>query len=182
MTTIMGIDPSMTATGVAVLRNGITYTLTATSPSTEDAVTRWRRILAKVWREVEGSTLMIVEDLPVGKFDVSAMFVERAGLLGLLRYGADARGIPVALVNVGTLKLFATGSGRASKQQMTRDAMSQLHQAPRNDNESDALWLLAMGCAHYLNPLVNPLAVHGLSTKRLATLDRVRWPNWRYEQ
>lgn len=179
----MGVDPSMTATGVAVLRNGITYTLTATSPSTEDAVTRWRRILAKVWREVDGSTLMVVESLPVGPIKESGMLIERAGLLALLRYGADARNVPVALVNPSTLKVFATGKGRGvSKQQMTYAAQTELRQAPRNDNESDALWCLAMGCARYVPHLRNPLAVYGLSTKRAATLDVVRWPNWRFEE
>lgn len=181
MTTIMGVDPSMTATGIAVLRNGVTYTLTATSPPDEDAVTRWRRILAKVWREVDGPTLMVVEDLPVGRFDVSAMYVERAGLGALLRYGADARSIPVALVNVATLKVFATGKGRADKHLMTREA---LHRYPaisvRNDNEADALWLLAMGCQRYLNPAVNPLR-RPMSAKQAASLDVVRWPHWRYE-
>lgn len=178
----MGVDPSMTATGVAVLRNGITYTLTATSPSTEDAVTRWRRILAKVWREVDGSTLMVVETLPVGPIKESGLLIERAGLLALLQYGADARNVPVALVNPNTLKVFATGKGRdVSKQQMTYAARTDLRQDPRNDNESDALWCLAMGCAHYLNPIANPLAVHGLSKKRAGALDVVRWPNWRFE-
>lgn len=180
---MLGIDPSMTATGIAVWRRPtrpgappVTYTLTASAPSTEAPLVRWRRILAKVWPECAGRTLIAVESLPQGRIEVSAMFIERAGLLALLQYGADARNIPVALINPSTLKGYATGSGRAGKHLMVQRCRTDLGLDPASDNEADAAWCMAMALDHYG---LAPGRPRSTPTLKQQTHRRVvRWPNW----
>src|SRR5262245_5270852 len=151
MTTVIGIDPSMTATGIAVWRNGSAYAYTSTSPADEDATLRWNRHLAKIFGEIDDPqrTFIAVEDLPKGKIAVTALLIERAGLLALIRYGAARRGVPVALINPSTLKKFATGHGQSSKAAMRASARLLLGVETDNDNEADAVWLQTMAMLQY---------------------------------
>lgn len=65
-------------------------------------------------------------------------------LKGMVEFWADLRGLPPpARVHVGTLKKFACGDGRATKEAMT--AMAKLRwpeQAVIDDNEADSLHVL----------------------------------------
>lgn len=51
--------------------------------------------------------------------------------------------IPVVSVHSGTLKKFATGSGRASKEDMIAAARKRWQVEPKTDDEADALMILA---------------------------------------
>lgn len=54
--------------------------------------------------------------------------------------------IPYEGVPVGTIKKRATGSGRASKDDMVEACRKHLGIDPEDDNEADALWILVMMC------------------------------------
>lgn len=174
MVTVVGVDPSMTATGVAVLRNGSEYSYTVTSSPDEDDTLRWNRVTAKVFAEFDTRTVVVIEDLPKGPIKATGKFIERAGLLALLRYGASRRGFPVALVNPTTLKKFATGNGGAGKPDMMRAARLLLDARPSNDNEGDAVWCRTMACLRYQIPCT----VRDLTTTQLDAIDVVKWPHW----
>jgi len=47
---------------------------------------------------------------------------------------------------VGTIKKRATGSGKASKEQMMEAATKTFKQEIANDNQADSLWLLVLSC------------------------------------
>lgn len=72
--------------------------------------------------------------------------IHAAGLRGVALAWASAHGVPVVSVAPNTLKLWATGSGRADKAAMV-EAARRLWPAWRgqDDNEADALCLLAWG-------------------------------------
>lgn len=72
---------------------------------------------------------------------VQASHNELRGIIKLV--GAQA-GIPVTLYAPTTIKAFATGSGRADKAQMMAACRLQLRIEPSDDNEADALWILAL--------------------------------------
>lgn len=65
-----------------------------------------------------------------------------ARLLGVIECYAEGCGIPVVLVNPASLKAWATGNGRAKKDQMMAAAKTQFGKTFRDDNECDAWWVL----------------------------------------
>lgn len=184
VTTVIGIDPSLTATGVAVWRNGKTYSFTVrTTPEDSDDV-RWGHVLARVWgecgrdRDQAHRTFIGIETLAPG-MPMTGKMIERAGLLALLRYGAARRGHPVALVNPSTLKKFATGNGNAAKRAMMNAARLLLNERPDNDNEGDAVWVRTMALVRY--GVVSARMLR-LTTTQVDTIDVVRWPHWEGEE
>lgn len=76
--------------------------------------------------------------------------------------------VPAVLVEPTRLKRYATGNGRASKEQMIEAA--ELDGArPRNDDEADAYWLRHLGRAGYgLEDLELP--------HRLEVVASIEWP------
>lgn len=175
MTTVIGIDPSLTATGVAVWRNGKTYSFTVCTSTTDADEERWGAVLARIWGECGAPgdrTFVGIETLAPG-MPMTGKMIERAGLLALLRYGASRRGHPVVLVNPSTLKKFATGHGGSNKRAMMQAARLLLGANPDNDNEGDAVWVRAMVCTRY-GVDVPP----NLTTTQIDSMDVVRWPNW----
>ena len=65
------------------------------------------------------------------------------GMLGILHVACTKAGIEYSSVHSATLKKFATGSGRASKEQMVSLATVKFKRKIIDDNEADALHILA---------------------------------------
>lgn len=94
---------------------------------------------------------------------------DRAWLLGQLITTSRVYGAVVAGVAPGSLKVFATGAGRASKTEV-RDAVERRYGVrTANDDEADALTLTAMGAAAVGMPMVDP-------EPYARALKAVRWP------
>jgi Holliday junction resolvasome RuvABC endonuclease subunit len=175
VTTVIGGDLSMAASGIAIWRNGTTYTHTITTPATMDKVGRWRTVVQRIWAHVDGPTVVIVEDLPRGDVGGGTQLIERAGLLALVEYGCDARDIPFVLVNPSTLKVYATGKGNASKQDMLT-AARHMRAEPGNHNEADAWWLATMALDNYRYG-----RTFAPNARQAEALTRVRWPHWTWK-
>lgn len=71
---------------------------------------------------------------------VQGMHAELRAVLKLV--AKELGDIRVVSVAPTTLKVFATGSGRAKKPDMIRTARRQLGYGGVDDNEADALWVL----------------------------------------
>jgi Holliday junction resolvasome RuvABC endonuclease subunit len=70
------------------------------------------------------------------------------GLLAVLQSEAEDKGIPYLGIPVGTIKKTATGKGNATKAMMVKAARAQWpDQTITDDNQADALWILATGLA-----------------------------------
>ena len=66
------------------------------------------------------------------------------GLRAVMLMECEAHGVEVIGVAVGTIKLHATGSGRASKQQMIDAAWTRWEIKTKSDDEADALAVLSL--------------------------------------
>lgn len=185
MTTVVGIDPSLSATGVAVWRDRKIYCTTVRSEEWNDhngwAVparhSRVCQLLSPHLTGEQGTVVAVMEQQikPTAEarrgtstLDVAALRAVILQLLYLYR-------IPIAYVYPSTLKVYGTGRGDADKAKMLRAVQALFGPTipVANDNEADASWLMLMGVDHYgLMPgkvLGSPRA-----------LDRVTWPTMRF--
>lgn len=156
----IGIDPSLAATGVCYYAPsyaqpiGVTIETKATDPRRLNWIyNRITDICIDVsWSPIPSPDLAVIEDLPT--------HARSAGLTGqaqgVVRAALQGFGIPILTVPPASLKLFATGSGRASKADMQAAAHStwledygQGLPGSWDDNAVDAFWLREMGI-HYL--------------------------------
>lgn len=122
----VGIDPSLTSTGVAVLvdgrpahygrygrdgHNGATY---------HSRNNRIRQLRTEVWKAATSAgrpDIVIIEEHPYA-ISVSGSEFDRAGLWHMIFEAFDARGIPSVIVGNTIGKAWVTGAGNASKLDM----------------------------------------------------------------
>lgn len=162
MTTIVGLDPSLTAAGIAILNSP----QTASTPNAPKLLSvgaagshgdtlaqrsiRVGKQFERVMRSMPPSVrLVVIEALPYTPPKNAGLFQERCALFHRIVEFLALRKIPVIDVSVTTLKLFATGNGRADKPEVVA-AMRELwpHARIRDDNQSDALALATIGAQH----------------------------------
>lgn len=148
---VTGLDLSMTETGTAHTMEGAPF-------GVETSIIRPRlvrdRRLGEIKRRVmdvaKGSTLVFIEKLPP--------HLKSAGITGMVqgvvREALLDEGIPYGDVPPGTLKLFATGRGGASKTEMALAALKRGGLEFRNDNECDAWWLWVAANEYAGHPVV----------------------------
>lgn len=153
MTAVIGLDLSLTATGVA-LPNGTTMTI---KTRVVDGDERLLHIVETVMYAVTQSSvvdLVVIEDLPV--------HAKSAGITGMVhgavRAALIARDVPYVLIPPATLKKYATGKGNADKTAMAVAALKRGNREFDDDNQCDAWWLRTMGmdwngCADVLLPM-----------------------------
>lgn len=162
---IMGLDLSMSATGVA-FPDGSTAVikprgegdarLLSIERQTEHAVRLARPDLAVI-EEFQGAAQGAANKvIPMVHATVRLIFMRAA--------------IPYVLVNPSTLKLYATGSSSADKTAMTLAAYKRMEREFTDDNECDAAWLRAAGHAAYGAPTVS------MPQANTEALRRATWP------
>lgn len=157
---VAGLDLSMTATGIAA-PDGTTHTVKPGATGDRQLV----EIRDCVGLAVGNADLVVIEDLPVN--------AKSAGITGMVHGAVRAAlimwGIPYALAAPASLKKYATGRGNAGKPEMAVAAFKRLGRELANDNETDALWLRAMGLDHLGADSRVPAA-------QRAALAAVKWP------
>lgn len=180
---IVALDLSMRSTGLAAIGprpdSGIILRTIRTDNPGHDfngwtAPLRHRQIAAAIAPLVGPDTLIVKEErLP--SLDVSGnSALDIAGLHAVIEYVLCSMRVPIAQVNLMILKAYAV-KGSASKADMLEAAercLTPPSPKPFNDDEADALWLLAMACHKYGRPLYQP-PVH-----RAARIDKIEWPHW----
>lgn len=167
---VIGLDLSLTATGIAPWIDGMpTFTVRT---ATADGDQRLRRIAVDARTEAydhlksEPIELAVIEDLPT--------HANSAGITGMV-HGAvrcvlmDLY-VPYALVPPASLKKYATGRGNATKADMRVALLQRTGMDLRDDNQVDAWWLRAMGLDHLGCPVVEVPKAHR------DALAKVAWP------
>lgn len=162
---IIGLDLSMTATGVA-FPDGSTAVIKPRGEGDARLLSIENRMNAAL--RLARPDLAVIEDDP-GIFKGAAAkaipMVHATVRLVLMRAG-----IPYVLVNASTLKTYATGAHAADKTAMTLAAYKRMGLEFRDDNECDASWLRAAGHAAYGEPVVELPKAH------TDALRKVTWP------
>jgi Holliday junction resolvasome RuvABC endonuclease subunit len=112
--------------------------------------------------------LAVIEDYAPGIRSAAAHRL--AEISGAVRLACWRAGVPVALVNVMHLKIYATGSGGATKSQMATSAQARAGLVFPTEDECDAWWLRAMGLDAVGQPVIDLPKLHR------GALAKVTWP------
>jgi Holliday junction resolvasome RuvABC endonuclease subunit len=165
MTYIIGVDPSLTATGYCY---DSAWAATVTYPKGCDGDAR----LSALWEQLENAlpverepSYAVIEDLPT-----HGMGAGKTGMAqGVVRLLLREFNIPYTAVTPATLKKFATGKGNASKPDMRMALYQRWKLDLSDDNQVDAWWLHQIGLHRWGRPDVDLPKTH------LAALDKVEW-------
>lgn len=142
----VGIDPSLTATGVAVIHKGQCKTfLLATKEKGLARLAWFRREFASIFETYTPNRLAIEGYAYASKFSHAHGLGELGGVLRLAAH--DCR-LPTIIVPPNNLKMFATGKGQAAKGVIIKEAFRRWGIDVDDDNEADAAVLAIMASAH----------------------------------
>lgn len=170
MKQILGLDLSLTSSGVALIGDGLLSAWAYKPKGTGLSRLRQARAEFVYWaREAE---LVLIEGPSYGSQGGGRQsgHHERAGLWWLVYEALDKREIPVAVVPPATLKRYATGKGNASKDAMLVAAAKRFPNWEGGNDEADAAWLAAMGADRLGIPFVSMPAANR------EALNAVTWP------
>jgi Holliday junction resolvasome RuvABC endonuclease subunit len=178
---VVGIDPSLTSAGVAILKNGQPTHVSHHGFAGHNGATyqtRSRRIRHQCTNVTRAALthgqpdLVVIEEHPYA-VRISAGEFDRSGLWHGIYGAIDAREIPIVVIHPGTHKKWLTGRGDAKK----RDIIDNIAEwwtdlAIANDDEADALGLALIGAFHLGDPM--PFTV---KPRHTTGLEKVPWPS-----
>lgn len=162
MTAVLGVDLSLTGTGVAYAEG-----VTAFHPRTR-GIARLHEISDHVLRaaQAHADTLVVIEGYAFSARNSQAHSLGELG--GVVRYRLWRRKIAWIDVPPATLKKVASGRGNAPKELMLAEAIRRLGYRGSSFDEADALWLRVAGCELVGEPITKLPAV------QVAALDHLR--------
>lgn len=169
MIPVVGLDPSLRATGLA-LPDGELLTITTPSCSTlDDKIERVRHIVGKVGVRARIGALVVIEGPAFGMSNKATH--ELAGLWWALVVRLAEQGNQIAVMSPGQLKKFATGNGNAKKPDMRMALYQRAGLDVADDNQVDAYWLRQAGLVRQGHP-----DALSLPKPQIAVLDGIAWP------
>lgn len=177
MATVCGLDLSLTSAGIAILQDGHPTLITSLghrSPNGKSYAHRSNRIVSQCRAIMaplaeHAIDLAVIEGPSYG--DNLPSNHDRAGLWWGVFSALRARRVPVAVIPPPTLKLWATGNGRAKKHEMTAAAREWFGLQVRNDDQADAVAAATVGAFWLGDPM--PFEVKDRHTNRI---EAVEWP------
>jgi Holliday junction resolvasome RuvABC endonuclease subunit len=143
---IMGVDPSITRTGIA-LPDTTTFTVSPPRQVTGDDRLEYFADHIGLAARTCGAELVVMEDAPTRLLGNAGRILLH--LQGALRLELQRSRIPYMILSPATLKMFATGSGGAGKDDMAEAAWTLLGRKFATDDECDAYWLRMAGHMAY---------------------------------
>lgn len=164
---VIGIDPSLTSTGVVVIEDGVVIEQRAilSRPSKEKTPTDEAVRLMKIRDAIRDLVMMdkkpdivLVEGLAFTARNTSAL-VQLAGLNYYIREILIQAKIPFVIVSPTSLKKFATGKGNVDKNVIMMEVYKRWEFSPENSDVSDAFVLAQIGlalCREPSLPLIKP--------------------------
>jgi crossover junction endodeoxyribonuclease RuvC len=177
MTTIVGIDLSLTCTGVAIIRDGQAITGRITSKGKADAtldqrVIRLHNLALEIGlRAADAKPDLVLIEAPAYSKSMGSMH-DRSGLWWLTVDLIDSLDRPIVEVTSGGRAKYATGKGNASKDDVLSAVVRRYSTVDVNGNdEADALILAAMGARHLGSPIEE-----SLPKVNLEAMSGVAWP------
>lgn len=141
---VVGVDLSLTATGVATRHSAELITSTGHRDDTLiDRRARLNHIRYRVISWCQAADLVVIEAPSFGSRGGSAH--DRAGLWWLVVSALIHRDIAVIDISPKTRAKYATGRGNAGKDEVLTAAVRRLPIDVDNNNTADAAWLCAIG-------------------------------------
>ena len=182
MTLVVGLDLSLTSSGVAIIgwpgpamATPYAHVSRVRSKGTrgdtlQDRHARLRMLAQAIIDEARGAALVVVEQPAFSA--VGGSHHDRSGLWWLVVGRLLSREIPVVEVTPGQLKKYATGSGVAGKDAVLAAVVRRYPCVDvGNNDEADALVLAAIGARRLGFPLEE-----SLPKPNLTALEAVSWP------
>lgn len=159
MTTVVGIDPSMSGFAVAVsdARTVLIEEMkTKPAPTLRGRFARYAKLAGYASSIVyrHQPSLVLIEGYSYGAKGAATLSLAELG--GVVRQRLLAHAMPVIEVPPSVLKKFATGRGNAGKAEVVSALSKRYDREFRTDNEADAfalamLGLVAMGVVSHAN-------------------------------
>ena len=180
MTTVIGIDPSLTGTGIAVLRTASVIEPSATCTigskgHRDDTFTarlqRLEQLTDQITEHAAGAELAVIE-YPTLSQGRQGGHLDRHGLWWMILARLHDWEVPVAVVTASARACYATGRGNAAKDQVLAAVVRRYPTVDVQDNhQADALVLASIGARHLGVPVEE-----SLPRTHLRALDKVAWP------
>ena len=169
MPTVIGIDQSLTNTGIAVLTRGdrIPFLHSVKSEPGQPIETRVMAIVREINRIVGTATgfpdvnpaLVVLEGISAGSFGATTSILELGFLHYLIRTQLTSQRIPFKVCAPTSLKKFCCGTGGSpkdpvTKQRVMKDLLKNYGVDTNDDNQADAavLAFVAAGAAGWIEP------------------------------
>lgn len=166
---IVGLDLSLTSTGVAVVSD-CGYTTNTLKPTTTGHQ-RLRWLQQQISERTLTATLVVIEGPSYGSTAGQKGHHERAGLWWMVTHELWAWSIPTAIAPPAAVKRYATGKGNAGKDEVLAAVIRRFADFEGSSNDAaDALVLAALGADHHGMPIVDMPQAHR------AALGAVAWP------
>lgn len=147
----IGLDLSLTGTGVVVMVNGKTVkSVVVTSKPTDKTapgeLARLLKIRSEIWKVIGGylPDVVVIEGLAFMAHNTTAL-AQLAALNYLVREKLFAFGLRFVVVAPTTLKKYITGKGNAPKEQMLMETLRNYGVAFVDNNLCDAFGLATLG-------------------------------------
>ena len=170
MKQILGLDLSLTSSGVAVIGDNLLSAWAFKPKGT--GLNRMRQARAEFAYWAREAELVVIEGPSYGSQAGGRQsgHHERAGLWWMVYDRLDRDGVHVAVVPPATLKRYATGKGNASKDAMLVAAAKRFADWTGGNDEADAAWLAAMGTDYLGAPFVAMPAANREALKAVSWL------------
>ncbi len=152
----VGLDLSLTHTGVAVLKDEqLVYSAVIKSkpsgPRPSDELVRIATLCARIAESIsdnvdESPDIVVIEGLAFMARNTTAL-VQLAGMNYIIRLILESANIPFAIVAPTSLKKFITGKGVGDKNIILMEIYKRYGHTFLDDNEADAFGLAMIGLA-----------------------------------
>lgn len=172
---VVGLDLSLTATGTALIRPGMTTAVqTLKSKGAKDATLgeradRLRKLAREILLPAATANVVVIEQPAYSQ--TGGSHHDRSGLWWLVVDALIFDDLRLVEVTPQAVKIYATGKGNASKDEVLAAVVRRYPNIEvRNNNEADALVLAAIGARLAGQPLEE-----SLPQLHLRALDKIRW-------
>jgi len=148
---IVGIDPSLTNTGLCIISPDNTETISIPSSHKLDVYRRQRKIVSAIKEYLRRDDIVTIEDFGISaRFSPSGRFCERIELCGMIKLITPAvTRLPWLSVSPTMLKSFIYGKANAHKTDILKAVQTDWQVQVANDDEADAF-----GLARYTNAVL----------------------------
>lgn len=154
---IIGLDLSLTSTGVAVYSvvDNSDFTRVIKTNNKNSYMDRYHKILAEIEREIlDLNSIVFIEGYSLGSFSKSTAMSNLIELGGIIRASLWKRNVKYVVVPPTTLKKFLTGKGNSKKEDIKLNVYKKYGKEFKTSDEADAYGLMALGYAFLCNKTI----------------------------